>query len=82
VAALDPALGRSVVIVLNPRDRSEPLALDLSRFPKIGSTAYPWQTAAGAPLSACAPIGIVNKRLALSLPPHSVTAIHLPGTGL
>ena len=82
LAALDPTRGRSVVIVLNPRDQAEPLTLDLSRFPKIGRTANPWQTVAGAPLSACAPVEIVNKRITMSLPPHSVTALHLPSTGM
>ena len=79
LAAYDPRSHSLVVVTTNSGDTSARVTYDLSGFTRIGPSAIAFQTSAAESLVKLPPVGLANKRLAVTLPAKSVTTYIVSG---
>jgi O-glycosyl hydrolase len=79
LAALVPASGSLVLMVVNTGSAAASYAFDLSRFPTLPQTAEAWRTSASEDVAALSPLPVSGKSVVVSAPSRSVTTLVLRG---
>ncbi|MDQ2798910.1 MAG: RICIN domain-containing protein [Armatimonadota bacterium] len=79
LAAFDPRAKTVILVTTNDGDAPANIAFDLSQFARLGTTASATRTSATEKWTALPAAPLMGKRLAVTLPPKSVTSYVISG---